>query len=121
MTYILHIITRERWEAAQHEPEYYGESLAAEGFLHFSTPAQVVGVADARFRGAQNLQLLVVDAARLTAPLRYEAPFKSTRAHEVGQLFPHLYGPLNRDAVIAVVDFPPRADGNFDLPVLPPA
>jgi uncharacterized protein (DUF952 family) len=117
MTHILHIIPIGQWEAAQAAGTYRGDTLDAEGFIHFSTAAQVVRVADARFRGHPGLALLVVETDRLAAPLRYEAPFEGAMA-DAG-LFPHLYGPLNLDAVVAVVDFPPGPDGTFTLPELP--
>jgi uncharacterized protein (DUF952 family) len=88
---IFHIATRAAWEHAG--GSYEPSSLAEEGFIHFSTPAQLLGVANERFRGVDDLVLLVVDDDRLTAPVKYE------------DTFPHLYGPLNLDAVIAVVPF----------------
>ncbi|HYO87551.1 MAG TPA: DUF952 domain-containing protein [Candidatus Limnocylindrales bacterium] len=116
MRYILHIIPHAVWEQAQLSPGYRGDTLDAEGFIHFSTPAQVVGVANARFRGHTGLLLLVVDPDRLQSEVRYESPFESTSPHEANQQFPHLYGPLNLDAVIRAVSFEPGADGLFSLP-----
>ena len=54
--------------------------------------------------------LLVIDPAQLTAELVYED------CYEAGETFPHLYGPLNLDAVVRVVPFPPLPDGTFTLP-----
>ena len=116
MSIILHIIPHAVWEQAQAAGTYRGDTLDAEGFIHFSTPAQVVMVANARFRGHPGLLLLVVDPAKLTAELRYEAPFETTAPHEVAQQFPHLYGPLNLDAVVNAVPFEPGEDGMFSLP-----
>ncbi|MFQ3566233.1 MAG: DUF952 domain-containing protein [Aggregatilineales bacterium] len=110
---IIHIIPRGVWERAQREGIYRGDTFEAEGFIHFSTPTQVEQVANARFRGHTGLQLLIVDPARLRAELRYEPPYESDQS---GALFPHLYGPLNLDAVIDVIDFEPNADGSFTLP-----
>jgi uncharacterized protein (DUF952 family) len=116
MSHILHIIPHAVWEQAQATGTYRGDTLDAEGFIHFSTPAQVVMVANARFRGHPGLLLLVVDPARLTAELRYEAPFEATNPTEAAQVFPHLYGPLNLDAVVNVAPFEPGEDGLFTLP-----
>jgi diamine N-acetyltransferase len=88
---ILHIATRAAWEHAGGTYEPAG--LAAEGFIHFSTPAQVVRVAEERFRGVEDLVLLLVADDRLAAPVKYEGGF------------PHLYGPLNLDAVLAALPF----------------
>jgi uncharacterized protein (DUF952 family) len=82
----------------------------AEGFIHLSDPQQVARVANARFRGARDLVLLCVAVDRLGAPLRYEAGDPGS-----DELFPHLYGPLEVDAVLRVLPFTEGADG-FTLP-----
>jgi uncharacterized protein (DUF952 family) len=105
---ILHIATRSQWKAAQAEGLYRGDTLATEGFIHASEPHQVLRSANKFFAGQQDLVLLCIDPARLTVELRYE--------EAAGQLFPHLYGPLNLDAVTRVVDFPLNPDGTFTLP-----
>jgi uncharacterized protein (DUF952 family) len=109
---LLHLTTRGQWAASLDAGEHRPPSLAVEGFLHFSSPAQVVESAERHYRGVPDLLLLCVDPERLTAPLRYE--FAPSR----GEDFPHVYGPLNLDAVTAVLDLPETAEG-FVLPVLP--
>ncbi len=105
---ILHITTRAEWNAAQQTGEYRPASLDMEGFIHCSTPQQVLGPANAFYHGQHDLVLLVIDPAKLNADLRYEAAD--------GDQFPHIYGPLNLHAVVDVVPFPPREDGTFTLP-----
>lgn len=109
---ILHLTTRAAWAAALAAGRHSPPSLATEGFLHFSTEAQVVESAERHCRGMTDLVLLCVDPERLTAPLRWE--FAPSR----GERFPHLYGPLNIDSVVAVLDLPQRV-GGFVLPALP--
>ncbi len=109
---ILHITHRSDWEAAQATGEYRADSLAAEGFIHCSTVEQVLGPANEFYRGKDDLVLLVIDPARLAAELVYED------SYHIGTAFPHIYGPLNLDAVTSVVPFPPLADGTFELPSL---
>lgn len=112
MKTVTHITTRDAWNAAQRAGEYRHPSLDKQGFIHFSepTPEQLLSVANALFLGQPGLVLLVVDPSRLTAPLRYEED-------EPGSLhFPHLYGPLNLDAVTEVLDFVSGEDGRFSLP-----
>jgi uncharacterized protein (DUF952 family) len=96
---ILHITTRAQWEAARAAGRYTAPSLATEGFIHFSDPDQVARVAEARFSGVPGLVLLRVAPDRLHAPLKYE------RSDAGEERFPHLYGPLNLDAVVDVVPF----------------
>lgn len=109
---ILHITRRLDWESAQEAGEYRDDSLQTEGFIHCSTPEQVLGPANAFYAGQSDLVLLVIDPARLAAKLVYEDSYDS------GTAFPHVYGPLNLDAVTAVVPFPPLPDGTFELPQL---
>jgi uncharacterized protein (DUF952 family) len=111
---LLHLTTRDAWTVALAARVHAPPSLASEGFLHFSDENQVLESAERHFRGLTDVLLLCVDAGRLTAELRYE--FAPAR----GQLFPHLYGPLNLDAVTAVLDLPETLDG-FTLPPLPSA
>jgi len=108
---LLHITTCAAWNHAADQGAYRPASLDTEGFIHLSTVAQAVETANRFFRGQVDLILLVIDRAGLTAPLRWEpAPDRN------GELFPHLYGPLNVAAAVRVVDFAPNADGTFTLP-----
>ena len=111
MTYIFHITSREQWLAALQAGTYRGDTLDTEGFIHCSTDQQVVTVANARFRGRTDLILLKIDPGLLRAELKYEPS-------EPGQLFPHIYGALNPDAVVDVVEFQPSSDGSFRMPAL---
>lgn len=105
MDTLLHICTRSDWEEARERSEYRAASLASEGFIHLSTPDQVAATANRFYLGQTGLVLLVIDAGRLLPEVRYEAAD--------GALFPHLYGPLNLDAVMGASDFEPGADGTF--------
>jgi uncharacterized protein (DUF952 family) len=108
---LLHIAPRDRWDAAQTSDEAYTDpSLEAEGFIHLSTPAQVLIPANERFAGRTDLVLLVIDPERLDDEVIFEDCYES------GMEFPHLYGPLPIDAVTRVLDFVPSSDGTFTLP-----
>jgi uncharacterized protein (DUF952 family) len=107
---ILHIVSQREWEAAVQVGDYRPASLAAEGFIHCSTAAQVLGPANEFYRGQTGLVLLVIDPARVPAGIVYED------CYETGQAFPHIYGPLSPSAVTAVIPFPPNVDGSFSLP-----
>jgi uncharacterized protein (DUF952 family) len=106
---LLHITTAPAWNAAQAQGAYLADSLATEGFIHCSTPAQVVWVANTRFHGRTDLILLHIDPSKLDADVRYENL-------EGGEwLFPHVYGPIPVPAVVAVTVFRPSTDGTFSL------
>jgi uncharacterized protein (DUF952 family) len=104
-TTILHITTDAGWAAAQTDGQLVTPSLAEEGFIHCSTFAQVEATANRIFRGSGDLLLLEVNVAALTAPLKWE------RATDVGDEFPHIYGPLNLDAVVGTRALPEGPEG----------
>jgi uncharacterized protein (DUF952 family) len=106
---ILHIARRDAWQRAQTLGVYRGDTLDTQGFIHCSHPGQVAEVANNRFQGQADLLLLCIDESRLGSELRVEEG-------ESGQLFPHIYGPLNLDAVVQVIEFTPDVDGRFRLP-----
>ncbi len=105
MDYILHICTQDEWAAAQSAGEYCASSLKIEGFIHCSRPGQILWVANQYYSGAANLLLLWIDPQKLAAELRWD--------DSDGGVFPHLYGPLNLDAVMSVAEFIPEPDGVF--------
>lgn len=95
---LVHIIEPEVWATAQASGSYAAASLETEGFIHLSQPQQVVWVANQFYNGQTGLLLLCVDPDKLTAELRYdEVPGHGT--------FPHLYGPMNLDAVTQTLPF----------------
>lgn len=110
MDMILHITTWSAWQTAVSAGTYTTDSLTAEGFIHCSTVAQLLIPANERFRGQTDLVLLCIDPQKLQYPLVYED------CYETGIAFPHIYGPLNTDAVLKVVKFPPKPDGFFEMP-----
>ncbi len=68
------------------------------------------------FRGQSNLVLLEIDPARVSAEIRHD-PVETTRNGQSAQeYYPRIYGPLNPDAVIGLIDFPANQDGSFSLP-----
>jgi len=104
-SWIVHLCSQQSWLEAQLGNEYRAQSLDQEGFIHTSSPDQIVEVANTFYRGMADLVLLWIDPKRLQAKLLWEA---------VGaQVFPHLYGPLNLDAVDTITPFTPQVDGIF--------
>jgi uncharacterized protein (DUF952 family) len=110
---ILHFCRADAWAQAQASGEYREDTLATEGFIHCSTAAQVHVPANALARGRTDLVLLEVDPARVPSPVRWEA---GDPPDPDAGVFPHVYGPIPVDAVVAVHDFPPEPDGTFTAP-----
>ena len=101
------------WREAERNGVFTGAPVDhADGFIHFSTAAQVAATAARHFAAQGNLLLIAVDAAALGSALRYE-PSRG------GQLFPHLYGTLPLSVVRWVKPLPLGADGKHVFPELP--
>jgi uncharacterized protein (DUF952 family) len=109
--FILHATSRTAWSTAQKNGAYTADSLAGQGFIHCSKVDQILRVADDFYTGQHGLVILVIDPDRLNPELRWEPGVDFAT-----QLFPHVYGPINLDAVVDVVDFEPGPDGLFSLP-----
>ncbi len=102
------------WRAAASAGRFDGAPIdLADGYIHFSTASQVRETAARHFAGQSDLLLVSVDAARLGEALRYE----KSRG---GDLFPHLYGPLDLSVVTKVEPLPLGADGRHVFPALEP-
>jgi uncharacterized protein (DUF952 family) len=96
MAIIYHVTTTQEWQEAQEKGYYKAPSLATEGFIHCSDEGQVAGVLERYFAGKNNLVKLIIDTDRLQHRLQYDL---SPSVHEA---FPHVYGPIHLDAVVAV-------------------
>jgi uncharacterized protein (DUF952 family) len=115
---ICHITTRSAWEAGHESGLFRSPEFGQPGFIHCSTPEQVVLIANAFFAGQSGLVLLVIDEARLQSPVRWEPAHGPGRLPEFTQdaMFPHVYGPINADAVVRTIDLVPNEAGIFVLP-----
>ena len=90
---IYHVTTKQAWEEALQKGAYETASLATEGFIHNSTLFQVPGVLDRYYKDQAGLILLHIDESLLTSELKYEL------APSVNEMFPHIFGPININAV----------------------
>jgi len=109
MTLLFKILPAPLWRAAQEADSFRGAGVdLADGYIHFSTAAQVAETARRHFAGQRDLLLVAVDAAMLGDALRWE-PSRG------GDLFPHLYGALPLDAALRVDPLPLGADGAHDF------
>ncbi|MBF0560937.1 MAG: DUF952 domain-containing protein [Alphaproteobacteria bacterium] len=108
---IYHVCRRAEWVQAAKRGAYNGRpSDAIFGFIHFSAANQVAASIERHFAGERELLLLTVDVVRLGSALRWEA-------NRGGEMFPHLYGSLPVEAVLAVEWIVIGPDGRTDIPL----
>jgi uncharacterized protein (DUF952 family) len=117
MALIHHLVPAAEWAALPPTQPYLPAAYAADGFIHCTTlPAVLLEVANRFYQDAAGPFLVLdIDPARLTSELRYEAPLPPAPAGSplAGVQFPHIYGPLNREAVVAVRPAQRAPDGRF--------
>lgn len=113
MGFIYHIANATDWEQALTDGEYRvstrGRSLDDEGFIHASTEDQVAPVANAFYRGDDDLVVLVIDTGLVQPEIRHE------NVPGWDKPFPHIYGPLNPAAVTTVLPLRRNPDGTFSF------
>jgi len=107
---IFHITTQADWQEAQRAGDYRADSLSSQGFIHCSTREQILPVAKRYYSGRSDLLLLCIETDRVSAPIRYE------NLEGGAELFPHIYGALNLDAVVKAAALQPQPDGTFTFP-----
>ncbi|TCD16552.1 DUF952 domain-containing protein [Oricola cellulosilytica] len=109
---IYKIAPRALWQAAEENGRFDGAPIdIADGFIHFSTAAQARETAAKHFAGQNDLLLVAVDGEKLAGALKYEVS-------RGGDLFPHLYAPLDLDTVVWVKELPLGDDGAHVFPGL---
>ena len=114
MVKIYKICPASAWREAERQGVYRGSADdSRDGFIHFSTAAQVPETLRKHYFGQRALFLIEVDGDALGAGLRWERSRND-------ELFPHLYGELDLGAVIAVMNLNIRSDGGHDTPELAP-
>jgi uncharacterized protein (DUF952 family) len=108
---IFHITSRSSWSEAQESGEYLADSLRSEGFIHCSKLNQIMRVANTIFPSQTGLVILEIDPSKLKPEVRWEPG-----TDKADELFPHIFGSLNLEAILSVFDFEPDPEGKFTLP-----
>jgi uncharacterized protein (DUF952 family) len=110
--FIYTLVRRADWAEAESAGAYTGSADdRRDGFLHFSTAAQLRATAAKHRKGEMDLVIVEVESARLGDALRFEAPLSGRPG-----LFPHLYAPLPLSAVTRVLELPLGEDGLHRFP-----
>ena len=90
-----HIVSEQNWEAARLAGEYRANTLETEGFMHCSYARQLVATAGRYYPEPGGYLVLTVAPDRVTSEIKLEMA-------SIGEIFPHIYGPLNIEAVVGV-------------------
>jgi uncharacterized protein (DUF952 family) len=106
---VYHLVPREEFERQDPAADYLPVAFPTDGFIHLTEGAdELAAVGNRYYRDdPRPFVALVIDLNRVRAPVRYEDPRR---------VYPHVYGPLNRDAIVAVLDVPRQPDGTFLRP-----
>ena len=107
MDQLFHIVSEAEWDAACEVGRYAPESLAGEGFVHFSFADQVARTANSRFSGRPGLIVIEVDARLLGEPVVLED------LYGMGEDFPHVYAAIPTVAGVARHRLAAEPDGSF--------
>jgi uncharacterized protein (DUF952 family) len=111
---IYKICERASWRVAEHDGLYRGSDVdRRDGFMHFSTAAQLGETAAKHFAGQTDLRLVAVDGDALGPALKWERS-------RGGDLFPHLYAALPMSAVRWARPLPDEVNGQRAMPELKP-
>jgi uncharacterized protein (DUF952 family) len=104
---IFHLLPTALWQAQPTYEPYHADTLATEGFIHCTREVErLVVVANHFYRQINGaFMILCVETERLTAEVRWEV------SH--GHLYPHVYGSIDRAAIVDVIAFPRNPNGDF--------
>ena len=110
---IYHIAQATDWQKTSTKEEYKCSSLDIEGFIHCSKEEQLLSVANSFYKERKDLVLLGLDTNKIRPRVSFE------NLEGGSELFPHIYGPINMDAILSVHQFVSGEDGLFSFPKCP--
>jgi len=93
--FIYHVVLPAVWERFKTKPSYQAESLTTEGFIHCSYASQLEGVLERYYSGVEKVLILTIDTDKLLSKLVKEPSTNN-------ELFPHIYGRINHNAIVDV-------------------
>jgi uncharacterized protein (DUF952 family) len=108
MNVTYHLVPSDYWEVQTADRPYMPADFEREGFIHCTQGDEQIAIVANRYywNDSRAWYVLVIDERALTAEVKYEPGAD-------GVLYPHIYGPLNRDAVINILPMPRDPDGVF--------
>lgn len=105
---IFHAIDEVLWAEAQGTGVYTPPAFDKEGFIHTSTQEQLLPTANRKFKDRDELRVVVIDTEKLKPEVKFEEASN-------GEKYPHIYGPLNLDAVDGIILLQRDPSGEFQI------
>ena len=111
----IYILTeKSKWDSAKNRGIFIDESLHEIGFIHSMNYDEILAVANAFYLNRQNLVLLQIDPQKSKSEIKFEEPHVKLAVFKKGDKFPHIYGPLNIDAVVSAIPVSKNKVGQYD-------
>lgn len=107
--FIFHLVPEKVWKTSKQDSRYTPQSIESQGFIYCATGNQAEQVANRLYKGERRILLLVINTALVEPEIKYEEDAQT------GQKFPHIYGPLNSDAIVDRIRLVPENDGSFKI------
>ena len=106
MDITFHLVPQSYFDSLDARVDYVLRDFAREGFIHCTDGAAEMARTANRYyqSNPEPHYYLYFDKLRVRAPIQYE---------DAARIYPHIYGALNRDAIVAVRVAPRAVDGTF--------
>ena len=101
-----HLVPKQVWEKQREQSEYLPEAFSQDGFIHCTNGLEeLVNVGNRYYTSDERpFLVLILDVSKIQAPVRYDDP---------DEIYPHIYGPLNTDAVVGTLEVRRDENGTF--------
>ena len=106
---IFHVVKKEDWKSQKKDSRYHPETLDSEGFIHCSSGNKIEEVTNRLYKGETDVLLIIINTTLVEPEIRYESSGNSDSK------YPHIYGPLNMDAVIDKIELAAEDDESFKI------
>ncbi|NGP76397.1 DUF952 domain-containing protein [Balneolaceae bacterium YR4-1] len=106
---IFHVVKKEDWKTQKKDSRYHPETIDTEGFIHCSTGRNIEEVTNRLYSGEDDILLIIINTTLVDPEIRYENCGNSDIK------YPHIYGPLNMDAVIDKIELASEDDGSYKI------
>ena len=106
---IFHVVKKEDWKEYKKDSRYHPESLDTNGFIHCSSGRDIESITNSLYKGEDGVLLIIINTTLVEPEIRYENSGNSNIK------YPHIYGPLNMDAVIDKIELASEDDGSYKI------